>query len=116
MVEHVQAVDAVCRGPGCEVVATRCDLDHETPWPVGETQVGNLFNKHRLHHNVKTDGIWASERVADDGLEWTTLTGRKYVTHPRDWREGLDPPPDPGLTADTDRVLPESPIDEPPPF
>jgi hypothetical protein len=116
MVEHVQAVDAVCRGPGCEVVAMRCDLDHETPWPVGETQVGNLFNKHRLHHNVKTDGIWASERVADDGLEWTTLTGRKYVTHPRDWREGLDPPPDPGLTADTDRVLPESPIDEPPPF
>ena len=33
MVEHVRAVDGVCRGPGCEVLATRCDLDHETPWP-----------------------------------------------------------------------------------
>ena len=57
MLEHVRAVDGICRGPGCQVVATRCDLDHETPWPRGDTAVGNLYAKHRLHHNVKTDGI-----------------------------------------------------------
>ena len=110
MVEHVQAVDGRCRGPGCEVVASRCDLDPETPWPRGETSVGNLHLKHRWHHNTKTDGVWTSRPVADGGLEWTTLTGRTYVTHPKDWREGVGPPyreatPDP------------APNDEaPPPF
>ena len=98
MVEHVQAVDGVCRGPGCEVLAGRCDIDHEQPWPGGQTAVGNLFSKHRLHHNLKTDGIWTSHPVtesadghsADGRLEWTTLTGRAYVTRPKDWRGGLD--------------------------
>ena len=92
MVEHVQSVDGRCRGPGCEVIATRCDLDHETPWPAGSTTVDNLYSKHRPHHNLKTDGVWTSAPVADGGLEWTTLTGRTYVTHPKDWRETLAPP------------------------
>ncbi|GAA1980820.1 HNH endonuclease signature motif containing protein [Terrabacter lapilli] len=117
MVEQVQALDGVCRGPGCEVLASRCDLDHETPWPEGETAVGNLFTKHRLHHNLKTGGIWTSRPVTDAdhdgppvdrGLEWTTLTGRTYVTSPKDWREGL-PPPEP------QRAHPPEP-DDPPPF
>lgn len=109
MVEHVQSVDGRCRGPGCEVVATRCDLDHETPWPSGETSVDNLYSKHRPHHNLKTDNVWTSAPVAEGGLEWTTLTGRTYVTYPKDWREGIAPPdrdatPNPPLT------------DEAPPF
>jgi hypothetical protein len=116
MVEHVQAVDGTCRGPGCDVLATRCDLDHEKPWPIGETSVGNLFSKHRLHHNVKTDGIWTSEAVADDGLEWTTLTGRTYTTHPKDWREGLDPPLGTGVRAEPGRRVMRPTVDEPPPF
>ena len=92
MVEHVRAVDGVCRGPGCEALASRCDLDHETPWPTGQTAVDNLSSKHRLHHNLKTDGLWTSEPVRDDGLEWTTLTGRTHTTHPKTWRDGLHPP------------------------
>ncbi|MGO4599806.1 DUF222 domain-containing protein [Terrabacter sp. 2RAF25] len=111
MVEHVQAVDGTCRGPDCQVPATRCDLDHETPWPKGETAVSNLFAKHRLHHNVKTDGIWTSTQVAGDGLEWTTLTGRTYTTYPKNWRDGLDPPP--GIDRPLDPVQAES---DPPPF
>ncbi|MGO4360759.1 HNH endonuclease signature motif containing protein [Terrabacter sp. RAF57] len=97
MVEHVQAVDGVCRGPDCHVPATRCDLDHETPWPTGPTSVGNLHAKHRLHHNLKTDGIWTSTPTPHDGLTWTTLTGRTYTTHPKNWRAGIAPldPPDP---------------------
>ncbi|MBC9820711.1 HNH endonuclease [Terrabacter sp. MAHUQ-38] len=116
MVEHVQAVDGSCRGPGCEVVATRCDLDHETPWPTGQTRVGNLFNKHRLHHNVKTDGIWNSEAVAGDGLHWTTLTGRTYTTRPKDWREGLDPPPEADLLPEPDPPAGRWTDDDIPPF
>jgi hypothetical protein len=89
MVEHVRAVDGRCRGPGCEVIATRCDLDHEVPWPHGPTDVGNLHAKDRLHHNLKTAGIWTSAAVDDDGLEWTTVAGRRYVTYPKDWRASL---------------------------
>jgi hypothetical protein len=105
MVEHVQAVDGTCRGPDCQVLAARCDLDHETPWPAGDTTVDNLFTKHRLHHNVKTDDIWTSRPTGNGpgptgrALEWTTLTGRTYTTHPKNWREGLDPP-GPGPDSD----------------
>ncbi|MFD1056809.1 hypothetical protein ACFQ2V_21085, partial [Terrabacter terrigena] len=74
------------------VPATRCDLDHETPWPVGETSVTNVSAKHRLHHNLKTHHIWTSTQIPDHGLQWTTLTGRTYTTYPKNWREGLDPP------------------------
>ncbi len=111
MLEHVQAVDGSCRGPGCQVVATRCDLDHETPWPGGPTAVGNLSSKHRLHHNLKTDGIWNSTPGRDGALEWTTLTGRTYVTHPKDWREGLDPPS--SVRAASDAPDPPDPADQP---
>jgi hypothetical protein len=105
MVEHVRAVDGVCRGPGCEVLASRCDLDHETPWPAGPTAVGNLHAKERFHHNVKTAGIWRSEAVDGDGLEWTTTAGRRYVTRPKDWRAGLG---EPGSVVEVDP--------DPPPF
>ena len=54
--------------------------------------MSNFFDKHRLHHNGKTHRIWTSTPVAEQGLEWTTLTGRSYTTHPKDWREGLGPP------------------------
>ena len=59
----------------------------------GPEAVDNLSSEHRLHHNLKTDGLWTSEPAPDDGLEWTTLTGRTHTTHPKNWREGLDPPP-----------------------
>ncbi|MBW8732121.1 MAG: DUF222 domain-containing protein [Terrabacter sp.] len=119
MVEHVQAVDGICRGPGCHVPATRCDLDHETPWPAGPTSVGNLHAKHRLHHNLKTDGIWTSTPTTDDGLTWTTLTGRSYTTHPKNWRDGIDPPtqPDPpGASDPPSRPSTVGTEDDPPPF
>ncbi len=103
MAEHVRAVDGTCRGPGCEVVATRCDLDHETPWPVGATAVDNLYAKHRMHHTVKTERIWASQPVAEDGLEWTMLTGRRHTTYPKNWRDGV-------------AARPEVPEPQPPPY
>ena len=106
MIEHVRAVDGTCRGPDCHTPATRCDLDHETPWPTGETAVTNFHAKERRHHNLKTHRIWTSTPVADDGLEWTTLTGRSYTTYPKDWREGLGPPAESG----------PPPGPEPPPF
>ncbi len=90
MVEHVRAVDGVCRAPGCQVPADRCDLDHLVPWPQGATDVTNAQSLSRLCHNPKTAGLWSAARAPDDGIRWTTMTGREYVTYPRDWREALD--------------------------
>ena len=90
MVEHVRAVDGVCRAPGCQVPAERCDLDHIVPWPTGETRVSNLEALSRGCHNLKTAGAWRVERVdEDDGIRWSTLAGRDYITYPKDWREAL---------------------------
>ncbi|MBB2986980.1 HNH endonuclease signature motif containing protein [Terracoccus luteus] len=88
MVRFVRAVDGTCRGPGCEVPADRCDLDHDVPWPVGETHVGNLTCKHRAHHRVRTTGLWSAVRHTDGRVVWRTAAGRLYVTRPHDWLEG----------------------------
>ena len=109
MVEHVEAVDGTCRAPGCEVPAIRCDLDHEVPWPAGPTTADNLHAKHRFHHNLKTDRIWTSRPIGDRDLAWTTLTGRTYVTSPKDWRVG-------GVGQPADDPAPRRPPDDPPPF
>jgi hypothetical protein len=86
MVEHVRAVDGVCRGPGCEVPADRCDVDHLVPWPAGPTSVANTQSLSRGCHNPKTARLWRAARAPDDGIRWTTLAGRDYVTYPKDWR------------------------------
>jgi hypothetical protein len=91
MVEHVRAVDGVCRAPGCQVPADRGDLDHAIPWPTGSTHVTNLQSLSRRCHNLKTTGVWTVERD-DEETRWTTLAGREYVTYPKDWREALTGP------------------------
>lgn len=88
--DHVVTRDGVCRFPGCAVEAGRCDLDHDTPWPQGPTTAANLSAKHRRHHQLKTAGVWSCEHAEDHSLSWTSLAGRRYVTHPRDYRD-LDP-------------------------
>ena len=115
MVEHVRAVDGVCRAPGCQTPAERCDLDHLVPWPHGKTQVSNLQSLSRSCHNHKTVGAWTVERVVDDGVRWTSLAGRDYVTYPKDWREALR---DPGAGRRATAPLRQSPEGRPtrPPF
>jgi hypothetical protein len=113
MVEHVRAVDGTCRGPDCHVPAARCDLDHETPWPAGETSVGNFYAKERRHHNLKTHQVWTSTPVEHDGLQWTTLTGASYTTYPKNWRDGIGPPQ--GTDPPDSAPAVHDPSDEPPP-
>ncbi|WP_157557719.1 HNH endonuclease signature motif containing protein [Intrasporangium oryzae] len=108
MVAAVRARDGVCRGPGCEVPAGRCDLDHEVPWPAGPTTLANLHAKHRRCHNTKTSGLFRSRLLADGGLAWTTLAGREYVTYPKDWLEALRDGAEP--------ARPTSAPDDSPPF
>ncbi|GAA2746977.1 hypothetical protein GCM10009868_34570 [Terrabacter aerolatus] len=125
MVAHVKAVDGVCRGPGCQVPADRCDVDHLEPWPTGRTHVSNLDALSRGCHNGKTARVWTVRRVDDDGISWTSLAGREYVTYPKDWRESLrDPGSGPPATQARPSVAQERPPGlsarsrphDPPPF
>ncbi|GGN02405.1 hypothetical protein GCM10009721_32040 [Terrabacter tumescens] len=102
---HVEAVDGTCRAPGCTVPAARCDLDHDTPWPEGRTEVANLSSKHRAHHNLHTHGHWLVSREGDR-VRWRTKAARRYDTHPKDWLEAV---------RDAAVITPP-PVSDPPPF
>ena len=69
-------------------------------------------------HNGKTAGVWRVERVADQGISWTTPAGRDYVTYPKDWREALsDPgskPPELAVMAEGPASGPVSSVGDPP--
>lgn len=116
---HVEAVDGTCRAPGCTVPAARCDLDHDIPWPQGPTRASNLTSKHRPHHNLHTHAHWHVHRDLDDRVHWRTKAGRRYVTRPKDWLEGLrDWPSTPPVSPSTlpGRPSPRTADDDPPPF
>ncbi|WP_185746244.1 HNH endonuclease signature motif containing protein [Oryzihumus leptocrescens] len=105
MRELVVHRDGVCRGPGCEVEARRCDLDLEIAWPLGPTHPANLAAKHRRHHNLKSHGWWTSTMTHNGRVHWRSAAGRAYVTHPRVYDDPLDAP----LTADDPTGVPRTP-------
>ena len=86
MHDQVCVRDGTCRAPGCEIPADRSDLDHDIDWEPddagGPTAETNLAAKHRGHHNLKTRGWWSTEQDPDGVIQWTTATGRHYVTYP----------------------------------
>ncbi|MGJ9372736.1 DUF222 domain-containing protein [Nesterenkonia sp. CF4.4] len=49
--------DGTCQAPGCMVAAEHCDIDHQIPWPHGETTAANLWALCRKHHRLKTAGF-----------------------------------------------------------
>lgn len=85
---YVTGRDGVCRHPGCDVPAERCDIDHiepfnhENPDLGGKTTVDNLHCLCRKHHNLKTAGIISvsSDEAGTD--TWTAHTGEQFVTTP----------------------------------
>lgn len=91
----VQHRDTMCRAPGCTTPAVDCDLDHQIPFPAGDTHPSNLAALHRAHHNLKTLRLWASRLDERDGaITWTTPARRSYTTRLHDHRADLRPPPD----------------------
>ncbi|GAA1138285.1 HNH endonuclease signature motif containing protein [Nesterenkonia lutea] len=49
--------DGTCQAPGCMVAAEHCDIDHQIPWPHGQTTGANLWALCRKHHRLKTAGF-----------------------------------------------------------
>ena len=81
--EFVRFRDLTCRFPNCDTPAEFCDVDHTIPWPLGPTHPSNLKCVCRNDHLLKTfwEG-WSDRQFPDGTVEWTSPTGRTYVTHP----------------------------------
>ena len=79
--------DGHCRFPGCDIPADRCEHDHivnswhTSPDSDGPTSVANGMCLCRLHHALKTAGLWTAE-TWDDGVTvlWTGPAGVTAVT------------------------------------
>ena len=81
--EYVTARDLTCRFETCRQPATRCDLDHTTPYDQGgRTCSCNLGGICRFHHQIKGRPRWHLTQPAPGTFTWTTPTGRTYTTQP----------------------------------
>ncbi|QFU97701.1 uncharacterized protein KDY119_01200 [Luteimicrobium xylanilyticum] len=85
----VRTRDTTCTFPGCQVPATRCDLDHVDPFDPrrstpGQTRADNLHPVCRAHHNAKTHGGWSTHRDPGSGaITWTAPSGHRYTVPAR---------------------------------
>lgn len=86
LAEFVRCRDLTCRFPGCDVPATKCDVDHTIAYPLGPTAASNLKSLCRFHHLLKTfwggaDG-WRDRQSPDGTVVWTGPGGQSYTTRP----------------------------------
>lgn len=75
-----------CMAPGCNIPASRCEIDHTIAWEDGgTTSVDNLAPLCKGHHTVKHHGGWRVHAVPESGgaLRWISPTGREYIETPR---------------------------------
>jgi hypothetical protein len=109
-VAHVRAAYVHSVGPGSQVLAGRTDTDHATPYPIGETVIGNLLPNDRTWHNGHTRQQ-LSVTLDDSGtVTWTSVLGQTRTVTPYDYRLEPDDPPSADPVADA------APDDDPPPF
>lgn len=72
--------DRTCRHPGCNIPASRCELDHTRPWSHGGlTSHENLAHLCRKHHMLKSEGIWHYNHPDGGTLTATSPGGRTYA-------------------------------------
>ncbi len=76
--------DGSCRFPGCNATATRCHIDHATPWDEGgRSDVSNLGALCVRHHQLKTHGGWQLTNSKPDGsCTWRSPQGLTYHHYP----------------------------------
>lgn len=73
--------------PGCNRSSWTCELDHVTPWAHGgRTELQNLKPRCKVHHMLKTEGIWTTGQNEHGTQHVTSPGGETYTTHP-------EPPP-----------------------
>ncbi len=87
MARHVEIRDQTCRYPSCNRPATRAELDHTVPFPIGPTAASNLAvlccRHHQLKHAEPVDESQPRLRQPSPGqLQWTMPTGHSYSVEP----------------------------------
>jgi hypothetical protein len=82
LADLVIARDGTCAFPPCNRPARSCDLDHEVPYPHGDTSAENLGSKCRRDHRLKHQAGWQVRRNHDGTTTWTSPQGREYTNHP----------------------------------
>ena len=80
--DHVRTRNPRCTAYDCARASHRCDLDHDTPWPRGPTDVDNLAPRCRRHHELKTRRMLRTRLHRDGSVMTTTMAGRTVTTRP----------------------------------
>src|SRR5581483_6876424 len=84
-IAQVRATWVTSAGPGSQVLATRCDLDHVIPHPTGPTSVDNLLPEDRTWHVAKTKTSLSVTIDHDGSARWNTPLGQTRTVRPYDY-------------------------------
>lgn len=85
--DWARIANPTCVHPGCNRSSWTCDIDHVTPWAHGgKTELENLKPRCKLHHAMKTAGLWRSGQDEGGRQHVTSIGGKMYTTLP-------EPPP-----------------------
>jgi hypothetical protein len=84
----IEIRNPACTAPGCRRAATRCDLDHVTPYDRGgRTCECNLGPACRHDHQTKQTPGWTLTTPTPGTLIWTTPGNRTHTTTPAHYPE-----------------------------
>ena len=84
----IEIRNPACTAPGCRRAATRCDLDHVTPYHHGgRTCECNLGPACRHDHQTKQTPGWTLTTPSPGTLTWTTPGNRTHTTTPAHYPE-----------------------------
>jgi hypothetical protein len=81
-----EARDGTCARPGCSRPARRCDYEHAQPFESGGITCmcnGAMVCEH--DHQIKQKPTWQVKQIAPAFREWTTPSGRRYTSQPRQY-------------------------------
>ncbi len=85
--DWVRISNPTCVHPGCNRSSWSCEIDHVVPWAHGgRTELENLKPRCKLHHKLKTEGIWPAGQDEQGTPHLTSIGGQTYTTLP-------EPPP-----------------------
>ncbi|MEO8907040.1 MAG: HNH endonuclease signature motif containing protein, partial [Microbacteriaceae bacterium] len=79
----ILATHTYCVFPGCNRLATDCDIDHSLDWGhLGTTRDGNLAPLCRASHRLKHNSRWTIIRDTDGNIRWRSPLGHEHNTDP----------------------------------
>ena len=110
LADYIRARDHHCRQPTCQRPAAHLRTRPHHPLPPRNHQPPQHVGRLRPPPQTQTPRRLATHPTPDRPIDWTTPTGRRYTTHPHDYRTQPSParPPPPARSA-------PPPDDSPPP-